>query len=213
MNMRFRVAPSIAGAAVLAVAGCHGAHALADPAGDQILAHFDKAMNRARTLDFEYEVVNKEPNKDERSMSIEVKLKGEKRLTQFQTGEIKGTKVLVLSPTQMYVYLPAFGKVRRIASHSKDQGFLGMTFSQDDMALTAYGPQYTASKLSENAAAVTLSLTPKPGQETRTFSVASRPPPGVPLEPAPGSSCRGHRRARRVGPCRRRRAWSCRRDG
>lgn len=36
----------------------------------------------------------------------------------------------------MYVYLPAFGKVRRIASHTKDQGFLGLTFSQDDMATT-----------------------------------------------------------------------------
>ena len=33
--------------------------------------------------------------------------------------------------------------MRRIASHTKDQGFLGLSFSQDDMATTAYGPLYS----------------------------------------------------------------------
>jgi outer membrane lipoprotein-sorting protein len=74
---------------------------------------------------------------------------------------MKGTKVLILSPTQMYVYLPAFGKVRRIASHTKDQGFLGLSFSQDDMATTSYGPLYTATLTTDDADKVVLTLTPK----------------------------------------------------
>ena len=46
-------------------------------------------------------------------LALIVKLKAEKRLTEFTApADMKGTKVLVLSPTQMYVYLPAFGKVR-----------------------------------------------------------------------------------------------------
>src|SRR5262249_46449835 len=112
-------------------------------------------------------ILNKEPNKDERTLGLKVMLKGEKRFSEFTApADMKGTKVLILSPTQMYVYLPSFGKVRRIASHTKDQGFLGLTFSQDDMATTSYGGSYTASILSDDAAKVTLSLTPKGGQET-----------------------------------------------
>jgi outer membrane lipoprotein-sorting protein len=136
--------------------------ARADAAGDAALAKVDAAMNKAKTLKFDYEIVNKEgADKSEKTLTMKVQLKGEKRFTEFTSGDMKGTKVLVLSATQMWVYLPAFGKVRRIASHTKDAGFLGMTFSQDDMATTAYGPQYTASVLSDDAATTRLSLTPK----------------------------------------------------
>jgi outer membrane lipoprotein-sorting protein len=155
---------SLAAAAAL-FAAPHAARA--DAAGDAVLAKVDAAMNRAKTLKFDYEIVNKEgADKGEKSLTMKVLLKGEKRFTEFTSGDMKGTKVLVLSSTQMWVYLPAFGKVRRIASHTKDAGFLGMTFSQDDMATTAYGPQYTATVLSDDASTTKLALTPKPGQET-----------------------------------------------
>jgi len=139
--------------------------ARADAAGDAVLVQMDAAMNKAKTLKFDYEIVNKEgPDKSEKTLAMKVLLKGEKRFTEFTApADMKGTKVLILSPTQMYVYLPAFGKVRRIASHTKDQGFLGLSFSQDDMATTAYGPTYTAAILSEDAASWKLALTPKPG--------------------------------------------------
>jgi outer membrane lipoprotein-sorting protein len=154
---------SLAAAALFAAP--HAARA--DAAGDAVLAKVDAAMNRAKTLKFDYEIVNKEgADKGEKSLTMKVLLKGEKRFTEFTSGDMKGTKVLVLSSTQMWVYLPAFGKVRRIASHTKDAGFLGMTFSQDDMATTAYGPQYTATVLSDDASTTKLALTPKPGQET-----------------------------------------------
>ena len=166
MKMRSCLGLSVAAAAALA-AFSPSTPARADAAGDAVLAQMDAAMNKHKTLIFDYEIVNKEANKDERTMAMSVKLKGEKRFSEFSSpADMKGTKVLILSPTQMYVYLPAFGKVRRIASHTKDQGFLGLTFSQDDMATTAYSPQYTAAVLSEDAAAWKLSLTPKPGQET-----------------------------------------------
>jgi len=160
---------SLAAAAAVTVLG-HGSAARADAAGDKLLANLDAAMNRARTLSFDYEIVNKEAGKDERTLAMKVWLKGEKRLSEFSApADMKGTKVLILSPTQMYVYLPAFGKVRRIASHTKDQGFLGLSFSQDDMATTAYGPQYAAAVTADTAAQTTLLLTPKAGQET-TYS-------------------------------------------
>src|SRR5690606_1979546 len=43
---------------------------------------------------------------------------GDKRLLRFEApGDIKGLGVLVKGMDTIYVYLPAFGKVRRIASH------------------------------------------------------------------------------------------------
>jgi len=164
MKLRSCLAPSLVAAAAFAAVS-HSAPARADAAGDAVLVQMDAAMNKAKTLKFDYEITNKEgPDKAEKTLAMKVLLKGEKRFTEFSApADMKGTKVLILSPTQMYVYLPAFGKVRRIASHTKDQGFLGLSFSQDDMATTAYGPLYTAAILSEDAASWRLSLTPKPG--------------------------------------------------
>lgn len=165
MKMSSRSCLSLAALAAGAAALGDGSVALADPAGDQLVATMDAAMNRAKTLSFDYEIVNKEAGKDERTLAMKVLLKGDKRLSEFSApADMKGTKVLILSPTQMYVYLPAFGKVRRIASHTKDQGFLGLSFSQDDMATTAYGPLYTGTVTADTPAQVTLVLTPK-GQD------------------------------------------------
>ena len=147
-------------AAVLAPGGA----ARADAAGDAALAKVDAAMNRASTQYFEYDVTNKEAGKDETKLAMSVRIKGEKRLTEFTApADMKGTKVLILGPTETYVYLPAFGKVRRIASSVGDQGFMGMTFSQDDF-ITKYAPQFTAAVASGDAAQVKLVLTPKAGQ-------------------------------------------------
>lgn len=164
MKMYSRIGLSLAAALAALV---HGGEASADAAGDGVLAQMDAAMNKAKTLSFEYEIINKEAGKDERTLGMKVLLKGEKRFSEFTSpADMKGTKVLILSPTQMYVYLPSFGKVRRIASHTADQGFMGLSFSQDDMATTSYGPQYGATIASEDAGSWKLVLTPKAGQET-----------------------------------------------
>lgn len=140
--------------------------ASADEAGDKVLASVDGAMNRFKTQYLRYEVTNQEPGKDAKKMELEIRVKGEKRLTEFLApADMKGTKVLILSTTQMYVYLPAFGKVRRIASHVQEQGFMGMTFSQADLTLLRYSGFYGAALMSEDAASTKLSLTPKAGVE------------------------------------------------
>ncbi len=145
----------------------HGGIASADAAGDKALAGMDGALNRAKTQFFEYEVINQEPGKGDRKLGLQVRLKGDKRFTEFTApADMKGTKVLIMSPTQMYVYLPSFGKVRRIASSVSDQGFLGMTFSQDDLASQSYGSLYEARIGSETPAEYKLVLTPKAGQTT-----------------------------------------------
>ena len=63
----------------------------------------------------------------------------------------------------MYVYLPAYNKVRRVASHSTAGGFMGTTFSNDDMATSAYGPVYDLSISSEDDSSWVLEGPPKEG--------------------------------------------------
>lgn len=165
MNTSFRGWLSVG--AVLTVALVGVGSASADPPGDAALAKMDKAMNQAKTQYLEYEITNQEPGKAEKKLGMKVYIKGEKRFTEFTApADMKGTKVLILSPTQMYVYLPAFGKVRRIASHTTDQGFMGMTFTQDDFASQSYGGAYTGQLLSEAGNDQKLALTPKAGQTT-----------------------------------------------
>jgi hypothetical protein len=145
---------------------CLSTTAWADAAGDAAVAAMDAAVNRAVTLVFDYQVDNQEPDKPLRVLAVKLQTNGASKLYEFTAPpDMQGTKVLILSPTQMYVYLPAFGKVRRIASHTKDQGFLGLSFSQDDMATTAYGPLYSGAITADTPAQLTLVLTPKPGQE------------------------------------------------
>lgn len=165
MKMRLTLGLCLSAASIVALAV--PGTASADPAGDKAVAAIDAAMNRAKTHKFDYEIINMEPGKSERTMAMKVLIKAEKRLTEFSApSDMKGTKVLILSPTQMYVYLPAFGKVRRIASHTKDQGSFGLAFSQDDMATQSYGGEYEGKVLADAGNELKLALTPRAGKET-----------------------------------------------
>lgn len=152
-------APALAAALLLAPAS-----ASADAAGDKELAAVDAQINKAKSHYFEYDIVHTEPGKAEKKMGLIVWIKGEKRLTEFTSpADMKGTKFLILSPTQMYAYLPSFGKVRRVGSSATDQGFLGLTFSQDDFANQTYTALYTAKLDSSSADKQVMTLTPKAG--------------------------------------------------
>lgn len=154
----------------LRIAGLLGAlvvvhEARADAAGDKQLAAVDAALNRAKTLIVEYEVINLEPGKGEKKMDLKVMSKGGKKLIEFLSpADLKGTKVLILSPTEIYAYLPAFGKVRRISGGTGGEGFMGLAYSVDDWARAAYSGNYTGKIASSTDSEVSLTATLKPGQ-------------------------------------------------
>jgi len=54
-----------------------------------------------------------------------------------EPADVKGSSFLRLSyddrDDDMWIYLPAFGKVRRIASHAKNGSFMGSDFTYEDM--------------------------------------------------------------------------------
>jgi hypothetical protein len=143
-------------------AGARSAHA--DAAGDKALGAVDGAVYKAKTQILEYEAVIKTPEKADRTVKLGISMKNEKRFTEFLApADMKGTKVLILSPDQMYVYLPAYKKVRRIASHVTDQGFMGMNFTQDDMSIASYAKMFTATVASDDGKLQKLVLAAKEG--------------------------------------------------
>jgi len=140
--------------------------ARADEKGDKAIAAVDGAIFKAKTQYFEYEATIKVPDKADRKLSLAVYMKDEKRFSEFLApSDVKGTKVLILSPSQMYVYLPAFKKVRRIASHTTDQGFMGMHFTQDDQSISSYKKMYTGVITSQTDKQIKLTLTKKADSE------------------------------------------------
>jgi hypothetical protein len=126
----------------------------------------DEAVNRWKSLDIKYKIATTKNGGDASHLKLRMRIRthgGEnQQLTEISApADMKGTKVLIKSPTEMYIYLPAFKKIRRIASHVTEQGFLGTALSQRDLSLTHYAKYYRAKKDKDSAKSMTLLLTAK----------------------------------------------------
>ncbi|MCK9612706.1 MAG: outer membrane lipoprotein-sorting protein [Bacteroidales bacterium] len=71
-----------------------------------------------------------------------------------------GIAILSLPDDVMYLYLPAYGKERRIASSAKNQKFAGTDFSYDDFESKSYSAKYTPKLLKTETNVFVLELTP-----------------------------------------------------
>lgn len=153
------VAATAVGAVLLSV----GSHARADAAGEKVLHQVDEAQNQYETLTLKYTMTTKEPGRDESHLIVRTNFKGHKQFTELLgPPDMKGTKVLHLSNTKMYIYLPSYRKVRRVQSHMTEAGFLGTTYSQRDMNMTRFRPYFSADIEGEDNATWTLRLTARP---------------------------------------------------
>jgi hypothetical protein len=154
------------GMLAMALLVLHGAARADEAPGVRIMRQMDESMTRATDQYFIQEITTQEPGKDPRVMTWEVHIKGtEWRRVDFKTpGDVKGMRVLIRSLTQMYVYLPAYRKVRRVASHVRGQGFMGMTLSHDDASIVHYSPVYVGKLIAETDTHWTIEGTRREGQ-------------------------------------------------
>ncbi len=135
----------------LGFTGLCGAKALADERGDELLRKLDTALGKAEDQFYEYQCITREAGKPESRMLFQMVSKGTqfRRVEFLAPGDMKGMRVLVRSVSQMYVYLPAYRRVRRVASHVKHQGFFNTAFSHDEMALVSYSEHYMSTGVVE----------------------------------------------------------------
>jgi outer membrane lipoprotein-sorting protein len=137
----------------------------ADPV--QILQEVEDSLNAPidREATLKMQLIDKAG--DVRNRELTILQKGpEKRLIRFNApADVKGVGFLVLEDDLMYLYMPAFAKVRRIASHVKNENFMGTDFTYDDMSQSDYVKNYTPVLEDETDQHYILDLTPKPESE------------------------------------------------
>ncbi len=97
--------------------------------------------------------------------TMNVKQKGsDKRLVKFLTpSDQKGIGFLSLPNDNLTVYLPAFGKTRKIASSVKNSKFAGTDFSYEDMEAKKYSSRWLPKLKSTANGYHILELNPKAG--------------------------------------------------
>jgi outer membrane lipoprotein-sorting protein len=146
---------------------------------DEVMAKLERALSSFEDQTIEFTVENRKAGRQSSdSMAFRTLVKGPMSFTEFLApGDLKGTRVLATSPTQMWVYLPEFGRVRKVASHSLEQGFMGTTLTQQDMAVPAYSTLFNVAvdpAKAEDAANWYLVLTAKEGVDVsyRTMKMA-----------------------------------------
>ncbi|MCK4732545.1 MAG: outer membrane lipoprotein-sorting protein [Methanophagales archaeon] len=133
-------------------------------AGDEILKKAEDAMNapKDRTATMKLTLVDKDGDSKVREIKM-WQLGKENRLIKFLSpADVKGVGFLVLSDNEMYLYMPAFKKIRRIASHVKNESFMGTDFSYNDIGKCKYTKDFTAEIKDETEKEYVLKLTPRP---------------------------------------------------
>ncbi len=135
--------------------------------GDEILKKAEDALNAPKDRTVKERMILVKSDGSEKERSIIVYQKGrDKRLVVFLApADVEGVGFLSLSEEQMYLYLPAFRKVRRIASHIKNEDFMGTDFSYEDMSETEFTDDYTGKLEMEGESQYVLSLEPKPNAD------------------------------------------------
>ena len=134
----------------------------------QILDKADDVINAPQDQDLKIKLIliNKKGNEKIREMSM-LQKGSDKRVVKFLSpADQKGIAFLSLPDDVMYIYMPAFKKVRRIASHVKNTKFAGTDFTYEDMEAVRYSDKYIPEFIEKKDNHFLLQLTPKEGIKT-----------------------------------------------
>ncbi len=111
-------------------------------------------------------LIDKDGDVKERTSEMFERAKEDARLVRFLSpADQKGISFLSLPDDKMYLYLPAFKKIRTIASHVKNESFAGTDMSYDDISTLGYAKDYDPTLLETTDDLYILELTPKSGTE------------------------------------------------
>ncbi len=128
-----------------------------------ILKKMDDVMYSPKDLTGRNKIVLIDKTGKQETREATLQQKGtDKRIFRFTSPSSQvGISVLSLPGDVMYLYLPAFGKERRIATSAKNQNFAGTDFSYDDMESKPYSEKYIPKLISTEASVFVLELVPK----------------------------------------------------
>lgn len=134
----------------------------------QILERVDEVENAPtdQTMRTKIILIDKEGKEKEREI-INYKKGANKSIAKFLSPtDQKGIGFLSLPNDVMYIYLPAFKKTRRIASHIKNSKFAGTDFTYEDMEAKKYSEKWIPELLKTEDNHYVLQLKPKANTKT-----------------------------------------------
>ena len=142
--------------------------AWAGPA-DDLLAAVDAASNRGDDAHIVLQIETTESSGAPASRTLEIWQKGtDKRLVEFtEPARLAGIALLVPDGDTVYLYLPSYGRVRRVIGEARGDAFMGTDFAMEDLARIAWADEWTPELIEPDH----LRLTPKPDAETSSARV------------------------------------------
>jgi outer membrane lipoprotein-sorting protein len=128
-----------------------------------ILERVDQNLSGPEDQEMEATLILIDEKGNERTRVIQMYQKGaDRRLARFtEPADQRGIAVLSLPGGNIYVYLPAYKKVKRIASHVKNSRFAGTDFTYEDMEAKNYTDAYEPSLLRTESEHYVLQLIPE----------------------------------------------------
>jgi outer membrane lipoprotein-sorting protein len=131
----------------------------------ETLEQVDAVLNapKDQTQEMGLLLIDKDGSERERVLTMWQKGDDTRTVKFLSPADVRNIGFLSLPDDVMYLYLPAFKKVRRIAAHVKNQKFAGTDFTYDDMGTIKYAEDYDSRLVEETDDAFVLELTPKEG--------------------------------------------------
>jgi len=137
--------------------------------GDEIMVKVDAVLSAPTdgTSTAKMTLEDKNGKTKERSLKLWTRYfrdKDDWSLTKFvEPAEIRDLGFLSLADDKMYLYLPGFDRVRRIASHARKESFAGSDLSNDDLSTGRYVDHFSSKIKEETDGEYILELIRKPG--------------------------------------------------
>jgi outer membrane lipoprotein-sorting protein len=133
-----------------------------------ILLGIDNNINAAKdqSISTTISIIDKSGKQSVREMTL-IQKGSDKRLVKFLSpADQKGIGFLSLPGDNLTLYLPAFGKTRKIASSVKNTKFAGTDYSYEDMEAKKYSDKWNPKFIKTEGGNNVLELTPKAGTVT-----------------------------------------------
>lgn len=115
---------------------------LAGPA-DDLLAEVDRVANQGDSAHLTVEITAG-PEDERVARTLEIWQHGDdQRLIRYtEPARLRGISLLVPDGETLYLYLPSYGKVRRVVGRSRGNAFQGTDFAMEDLARIRWSDDY-----------------------------------------------------------------------
>jgi len=135
---------------------------------EDILTKIDAVLTKVKDQTYEAKLEVLRDGKVTKTLEFTVKLKGlfQKMVKFTAPGDVRDMAVVTTADGLMYVYMPSYKRVRRVAAHVRNQGFMGTDVTPEEMAITTMSVGWKAKILKQDSLVWVLELKPDEGNES-----------------------------------------------